>query len=141
MWECLPLADREIDPTRLTRMALVLLGCDDRDDSLIRRTTLTVKATVGRALRQRGMQVCLVMTEPDQDVYELSADIAAVNPARPDRGRVRIDDFGVLRWICELDAAGKAGLGLDPADEDEGGLDPAEIGRSMGGRLTAAAGN
>lgn len=39
----------------------------------------------------------------DRECYDVTAEVVVTNPARPERGMVRIADDGTIRWECDYD--------------------------------------
>jgi hypothetical protein len=114
-WEYRAFSD-SIDPARVACMVLGILQSDCPDSVELRqRQGLTLKGTVGRALRELGLQVRMIVLDRD-DFGELYSEIDIVNPAMPDRGRVRIDDEGIVRWDCRLSDPAQGIQGIGPAD-------------------------
>lgn len=67
--------------------------------SMLRQTD-TLKGTVAREMRARGLQADLKVYE-DHEEYDVVVEVVLTNPAKPERGLVRLTDDGVIRWECE----------------------------------------
>ena len=89
---------------------------------------LTLKGQIGRALAGHGMHVSLNVLGEDETDFDVYAEIAAVNPACPDRGTVRADDDGLICWHGQI----------RDSENPEDGLDLDEITRTLAGALTTA---
>jgi hypothetical protein len=59
----------------------------------------TLAGAVARDLKARGMTVTLSVAE-DDETYTVFADIIITSPARPERGKVILDDSGWIYWEC-----------------------------------------
>jgi hypothetical protein len=77
-----------------------------------------LNVAVGGVLERYGMRVRLTpigkvgpMTLPAR-----RAAIIVANPARCDRGQVRISDNGTIRWECRLSRQSADAPGVDPAE-------------------------
>lgn len=62
-----------------------------------RVATAELQRIVGRALKARGLEVCLDVCADDHEL-EVVADIVVTNPAHPERGRVLVGDEAGLTW-------------------------------------------
>jgi hypothetical protein len=127
-WECRPFNGSAADPAQITNMVMAILGgknAEYQGTSPRQRPDLTLKGAVGRALRERGMRVRLAIVDEDDEPCELYAEIEVTSPATPDRGIVRVTDDGVICWECRLSGPGA----------DDHGIDPAEIGATIGRAL------
>jgi len=80
------------------------------------RCVVSFKGAAGRILAGHGMNVT-VRAYPDQEFFEVYSDIEVTNPARPERGTVRVADDGSLLWRCRARTV----------QGDEEALDPAQI--------------
>jgi hypothetical protein len=102
-WDYEPGPGPDTSPAALAALALRLLGAAGsprrpvRDDAY---PALLLKGAVGRLLEERGMKVGLLSFE-DLESFEVVAEIEVMNPARPQRGKVRITDNGDVEWICQ----------------------------------------
>jgi hypothetical protein len=72
---------------------------------------LTMISQAGRTLARQGMQVRLNLLDTDEQLFEIYSEIAVTNPARPDRGTIRLADGGLIRWRGQLS---------NPADPESG---------------------
>jgi len=99
-WDYRPRSGGRTDPAEMTGLVLRVLGaagaCGPRTRA---RPGVSLKGVVGRALAARGLKVGLEVYE-DPDFYAVSAEIVAINPARPERGQVHVSDDGDLTWEC-----------------------------------------
>jgi transcriptional regulator with XRE-family HTH domain len=119
------------DPCLLAAMTLRLLGGDHpRTGSahVTHHPQQTLKGQVGRAAADQGMQVCQNVLDKDAQLFEVYAEIPVTNPARPDRGTVRIADDGLICWHCQVHHPG----------HPENGLEIGEITTTLAQALTAA---
>lgn len=60
----------------------------------------SLKGTVGLELAARGLDVKLEVYE-DTTLYDVTAEIIAVNPDTDEDARVRISDNGTVLWECD----------------------------------------
>lgn len=99
VWEY-DLRDRA-EPTGISGMVLGMLGADGARLQFDARAHVasTLKGMVGRDLRARGLKPVLEVYEDHDAVVE----VVVTNPARPERGLVRIADDGMLRWECDYE--------------------------------------
>lgn len=99
-WDYRPAPGPDADPATLTEIAAWLLIGDSNARPGRERCTapcLTLKGMVGRELRARGLAVCLEVY-PDDDTFDVGAEIvAACHDVSPD-AKVRITDDGSLTW-------------------------------------------
>jgi hypothetical protein len=115
------------DPAQITAMAITLLAADSPDDAAslpLRFPGQTLKSAVGLAARACGLHARLADVIADPEFLEVSADVEITNPARPERGAVRVRG-NVLRWECKFACPGAGTTGLDAAEITEA------IGRSV----------
>jgi hypothetical protein len=100
-----PLHGADTGPTEITRLVMTMLGAGNvsssEPDTGVTQG-LTLKGAVGRALQAQGLDVSMNVYE-DQDFYDVTVEIVAANPARPERGHVRVTDDGTVTWECECD--------------------------------------
>jgi hypothetical protein len=77
----------------------------------------TPASAVGRDMKARGMTVTLSVIEDDEN-YTVFADVIITNPARPERGKIRVEDNGSVYWECYGDEipGGPAELAATVAD-------------------------
>lgn len=118
-WEYLPLTGSGADPAQVTKMIMSALGTDGADYSGVpprQCPGLTLKGTVGRELRERGMQVRLSVIAPDDVLCEVYSDIEVMNPEKRSRGRVLFDDDGVIRWECRISESAAGSQGIEPGE-------------------------
>jgi hypothetical protein len=99
------------DPAQIT--AMTLLAADGAAATLppLRFPGQTLKSAVGLTARARGLHARLADVIADPEFLEVSADVEITNPARPERGAVRVRD-NVLRWECKLACPGADPTGL-----------------------------
>lgn len=57
----------------------------------------TLKGAVACEMRARGLNADLDVYE-DHERYDVVAEVVLTNPAKPERGVVRVTDDGVIRW-------------------------------------------
>jgi hypothetical protein len=132
-WEYRPFNGGAPAPVQVTDMVMDVLGANGdkyRCACPWQPPGLTLKSTVGRALREYGMQVHLAEMDRDDDFGELLADIMVFNPVRRDRGWARVGDDGMIRWECRL---------RDPTAGSKG-IDPDELAGAIARALVRAAG-
>jgi hypothetical protein len=104
-WEYRPASGTDTDPAVMTQVVLHMLAADDAKRPAIGTSLgLTLKGVVGRALDARGLDVRLLVYE-DLISYDVAAEVVVTNPARPDRGHVRLSDDGAITWECSCGAA------------------------------------
>jgi hypothetical protein len=117
-WEYFPRAADGTDPDKIASRVQCLLTGTGAELPPWRRPRAApaagLKGLVGGRLKAMGMAVCLDVYE-DHDTYEVVAEIIVTNPARPERGQVRVSDDGALMWECGYeedpsDAAAIAGV-------------------------------
>ncbi len=106
-WDYQPQPGPHTSPATLAAITLHLLGAAPAghrplDDGAYR--TFTVKGAAGRLLQDHGLKVELLTCE-DLESFDAVAEIAVTSPARPGRGRVRINDHGDLEWGCQASRA------------------------------------
>jgi hypothetical protein len=97
-----PTSGRDTHPAVITELVLRVLGADDTEQGehgTRPHPGASLKGVVGRALDARGMDIRLVVYE-DLFSYLVDAEVVAANPARPDRGQVRVSDDGDITWEC-----------------------------------------
>jgi hypothetical protein len=114
------------DPAPITAMTLALLdACQPGSGAApLRYPGQTFKSAVGLAARACGMSASLARVLKSPAFLEISADVEITNPARPERGAVRVSDTA-LRWECRIADPGTAAAGLDVQEITE------TIGRSV----------
>jgi hypothetical protein len=100
-WEYWRGASEAADPDRVAALALRLLtdGSEDLPPASAALTTTgySLQGTVGRELEAKGMDVSLNVYA-DHLCFEVAAEIVVTNPARPERGRIRVGDEAGLVW-------------------------------------------
>ena len=111
--------NRRTSPADLARIVARMLGTDytsPQQHAHLHRG-LTPAGAAGRDLKARGMTVTLTVAE-DDETYTVYAGIVITSPARPERGKVVLDDSGWLYWECHADdiPAGPADLADTVAD-------------------------
>ena len=101
-WDYCPSTGRDTDPAVMTGLVLRVLGAEDTGRGELGTSAhpgLLLKGAVGRALDARGMAVRIAVYE-DLFSYDADAEILVTNPARPERGQVRVTDDGDITWEC-----------------------------------------
>ncbi len=99
-WDYRPRTGRGTDPAEMTGLVLRVLGAAGAGEPRTRaRPGVSLKGVVGRALAARGLKVGMEVYE-DPDFYDVGAEIVVINPARPERGQVRVSDDGDVTWEC-----------------------------------------
>jgi hypothetical protein len=99
-WDYRPSSGGGNDPAQMTGQVLRVLGAADTGEPRpSARRGVSLKGVVGRALAARGLKVGLAVYE-DPDFYDVGAEIVVTNPARPERGQVRVSDDGDITWEC-----------------------------------------
>jgi len=98
-WECLPSSGSDTEPAELCGIVLRILGAHDRPVVRASRFSggYTLKGAVARAVHERGLRADLEVYE-DLDMYHVVAEVVLANPAKPERGLVRVTDDGAVRW-------------------------------------------
>jgi hypothetical protein len=103
-WEFSPWASGEADPNKIADLATSLLTDHDGDyprkGNGYAREGITLKGIVGLELAARGLDVKLEVYE-DTTLYDVIAEIVAVNPDTDEDARVRICDSGYVLWECD----------------------------------------
>lgn len=134
-WGYRPRSGRGTGPAELTGLVLRVLGATDAwcgKPGTRTRPGLSLKGVVGRALNGRGLKVGLAVYE-DPVCYDVTAEIVAINPARPERGQVSVSDDGDLTWECRYYDDSDAGQIADAV----AGIVTDSIGDSAGKRRRA----
>jgi hypothetical protein len=114
-WEYCQCHGNPADPAVIAKMAMSMLGADIPDyrgPLLLRPGYLTLRGVIGRALAQRGMHVSLDVYR-DEFCFEAYSEIKVTNPARPDRGKVRLTDDNSIVWECRLSDLAPNSQGID----------------------------
>ena len=110
---------RRSSPADLARIVARMLGTDYTSPHQYAHLHrgVTLAGAVGRDLKARGMTVTLTVAE-DDETYTVYAGIVITSPARPERGKVVLDDSGWIYWECHGDdiPAGPADLADTVAD-------------------------
>ena len=87
----------------------------------------TLIGHVGRSPSDQGVQVRLNILDKDQRNFEVYTEIAVTNPARLDRGIVRVGDDGLICWHGTMRIPGRP----------EDGINLDDISGTLGRTLTA----
>jgi hypothetical protein len=99
-WEYRPVTGPGTDPAVMTQAILHVLAPDDTaEPDASTHPGVTLKGAVGQALDALGLDVQMLVYE-DLISYDVAAEIVVTNPARPDRGQVRLSDDGSVTWAC-----------------------------------------
>ena len=108
------------DVALMTAITLAILRDDDAPAEAVQDPDVTLVSGIGQAALAGGLNA----TFGTSDAGEVAID----NPDRPERGSVRVSDFGDLWWSCRLRGRprGADGLGLE------------EITRSVARAITCA---
>jgi len=117
-WEYRLSRGRYADPAVITSLVLNILGASPtRPQATLpqRHPNRTLMSVAGRALTDRGMQVCL-QVYTDDFFFEVQSEIEVTNPAQPSRGAVRIADDNSIRWECSFTDPAADADGIDPED-------------------------
>jgi hypothetical protein len=104
MWEYWPFSGAKTEPANIAAVVLRVIGGRLTGAALPQRRSLTLKGAVGRELRARGLDVSMLVYE-DSDAFEVTGEIVAVNPTRPEDGRVWVTDEGSITWECYVDGS------------------------------------
>lgn len=115
-------------PAQIASMVLAILGAGVAESdhaSLELQPGPTLKGSVGRALRERGMLVGTSVVGLDESC-ELYAEICITNPEMPNRGTVHVNDEGMIIWECRVNG---------PTAGDDQGIAPAELTRTIAAAL------
>ena len=96
--------NRSSNPADLARIVARMLGTDYNSPQQYAHLHrgVTLAGAVGRDLKARGMTVTLSVAE-DDETYTVYAGIVITSPARPERGKVVLDDSGWVYWECHGD--------------------------------------
>jgi hypothetical protein len=99
-WEYFPWTGADTQPAEIAGMALRILGADT-DDSAEQYAHFhkgaTLKGAVAREIQARGLEADMEVYE-DQLFYDVVAEVVLTNPAKPERGLVRVTDDGTVLW-------------------------------------------
>jgi hypothetical protein len=134
-WEHRPFHGGGLGAVLIAGMTLDILAASNAqalDESEQSRPGRALSMAVGGVLTRYGMHVRRAPIG-EVGVLTLTARRAAIivaNPARSDRGRVRVSDNGTIRWECRL----------RPQLADAPGVDPAEAAATIAGALLRAEG-
>jgi hypothetical protein len=104
-WEYRFCDGRAADPAQVIAVVLDLLLADDTanpDVSVVRPQGVTIQDSAGRALAEQGMRVRTKVGGLEDGFGDSYTEIEVDNPARPDRGTVRVNDDGALWWDCQV---------------------------------------
>lgn len=134
-WEYRPFHGGGLGAVQIAEMALEVLAAGNGQvlgESAESRPGRTLNLAVGGVLARYGMRV---RPAPIGKVGAMTltarrAAIIVANPARCDRGQVRISDNGTIRWECRL----------SPQPADAPGVDPAEAAATIARALIRAEG-
>jgi hypothetical protein len=111
--------NRKISAADMARIVARMLGADCASPQQYAHLHrgVTPAGAVGREMKARGMAVTMNVVE-DEEIYSVFADLVITNPAKPERGKVRIEDHGWVYWECYSDeiAGGHADLADTVAD-------------------------
>jgi hypothetical protein len=102
VWEYFPGASDDDKAEETSGVVRRVLDADNTPPAgldTLRRTD-TLKGTVAREMRARGLKADLKVYE-DREEYDVVVEVVLTNPASPDRGLVRLTDDGVIRWECD----------------------------------------
>jgi hypothetical protein len=101
VWEYFPWSGSDTEPDEISCMVLRILGADkNQPASLDTRPVTTLKGAVARRTNARGLKADLDVYE-DRELYDVVAEVVLTNPAKPERGVVRVTDDGVIFWECD----------------------------------------
>lgn len=101
VWEYFPLAGGDTESAEISSIVLRILGADENPcRELDTRMHLTLKGAVAREMRARGLKADLNVYE-NEEQYDVVAEVVLSNPAKPERGLVRLTDDGVILWECD----------------------------------------
>jgi hypothetical protein len=99
-WKYFPSAGGSAEPTEISSVVRRVLDANKSSpagaDARVRRMD-TLKGAVAREMNACGLKADLEIYE-DHERYEVVAEVVLANPARPERGVVRVADDGVIRW-------------------------------------------
>jgi len=110
-WDYRPLTGCDTDLAVMTGLVLRILGAEDAGRSQSAtgaQPGTSLKGLVGRALDAHGLAVRMAVYT-DLFFYSVAAELVVANPARPERGQVRVTDQGDITW--ERDYHDTAGSG------------------------------
>jgi hypothetical protein len=110
------------DPAQIADIAMTLLAFGTHDDAAaltLRCPGQSFKSAVGLTARARGALVRLTEVIADPQFLEVSANVEITNPARSERGAVRVRD-NLLQWECRLAAPDSVGLSVTEITETIG---------------------
>lgn len=97
LWEYWPLSQAKTNPADIAAVALGVLGGNITGPGPSANPKVALKGAVGRELEDRRMSVTLAVYE-DEKMFEVMAEIMAVNPNLPELGRVFVTDEGSITW-------------------------------------------
>jgi hypothetical protein len=101
-WDYWPRTGPGTDAADLAATVLDVLGAHVAAPVPAARGVLTLKGAVGRALKDRGLNVSVAVYQDDV-AFDATTEIVAANPAVPSCGQVRVTDDGCITWECHHD--------------------------------------
>ena len=101
-WEYRSSEGSHIDPAQLTSMVTAILD-HPGIASAHRSSGATITSAIAKAVALDGLRVRLDVLDEDTALYETYSELTIINPAKPDRGTVRVTDDGALYWHSNLD--------------------------------------
>jgi hypothetical protein len=93
------------DVALMTAITLAILRDDDRPAGAVPDPHVNLVSGIGQAALAGGLNAAF--GTPD------CGEVAVTNPDRPERGSVRVSDFGDLWWSCRLHGRPQGAAGLD----------------------------
>jgi hypothetical protein len=102
-WRYFPWAGADTEPAEISGMVLRMLGAytgDSAEQYAHLHRGATLKGAVAREIQARGLDADMEVYE-DELFYDVDAEVILTNPAKPERGRVRVTDDGAILWECE----------------------------------------
>jgi hypothetical protein len=104
VWEYDPPEGGDTEPAELSAMALRLLDAHktlpETEPGLHPRAGVSLKGAVRHDIRAHGLKASLAVYE-DEEAYDVITEVVLVNPAKPERGLVRVTDDGFICWECD----------------------------------------
>jgi hypothetical protein len=103
LWHYFPWAGADTEPAEISGMVLRMLDADTGDSAgqyAHFHKGATLKGAVAREIKARGMDADMEVYE-DELFYDVVAEVVLTNPAKPERGLVRVTDDGAILWECD----------------------------------------
>ena len=96
-WHYEPCTGPVTEPAAITHLVSHLLGAPASQPPSDNYRTFLLKGAAGRQLQDLGLTVTLLVDQ-DLESFDVTAHIHITNPARPERGTVRVSDLADIEW-------------------------------------------